>query len=110
MKRLFALLMLALPLTVTAADFSVEWVPYEYPQATMTATCDVNGVAPDVVGSALASAISIPFVLTATHGDTVTCSVVASYMGKESDPGIGSIVVPFPDLPIPTVNVILIAP
>jgi len=50
-KKLLWILLLLLPLTVTATDFKLGWDEYPYPDATMSADCGINNGMPVGVGS-----------------------------------------------------------
>jgi len=103
MKKWMAVLLLVLPLTVTAeiSTFKVWWDQYPIPQATVHVECEIAGISPFAEkANTPATVNSLLFDENVDPGQTLHCRawpVYGTKVGARQE--VGSYTRPFPDLP-----------
>ena len=85
MKKLMILLLI-LPLTVTAETFNLHlyWDAYDWPTALIRGECRVNAGPFIEVGTATAGTLQMPITVVALKGDTLACRVRGELNGEIS--------------------------
>jgi hypothetical protein len=99
--RLLAILLLLIPLTVTAENFVITWGAYSQPQATMNAECRKGSATFAPKGQAPATG-SITFTEPMEYGERIDCQIYATFGDQVSSrSGVVSYLRPFPSLETP---------
>lgn len=84
--KLWLILALTLPLTVTAETFNLHlyWNPYDWPTALIRGECNVNAGPFIEVGTATASTLQMPITVVAAKGDLLACRARGELNGEVS--------------------------